>query len=590
MASTLSVGIDISSKSTRVAVLERKIKFEALFMTFPTPVKLVSPKSQETCVDHEAVIKRIQEKVPALKLKKARIAMRLPPEHVHSMLVHLPVTSKNDANAPITMARPEIIPATEADHVFQSLYIGDTVIRNNPKSGFLVVRTRRTVVNKLVEVCRPLGLIPSVILPPGFASLGFVPEDQWKKQEDIAVVDIGLSTLHIVIGQNGVPAFTRGVQYGLQDIYDDLALKLDVKPDKLADVIRQHGVPKVDFDLSNKVALSEEIMRQKYEAMQASDKKDDFTVNLLELRMHWQPHLERIVQEVRRSLIYYKEQSGGRKVWRIYFSGEGAELLNMLSAIEGQLGGETRIFDAAACDKSFMSAFTAPQGLPGIGYFDVLALAFSLNGARRFRKVHLNFLPVEVRKREAVKMLDTAGFYTLITLSLIVVALVFLLIARNRNVGSVLVKTEHELKGVSEKKGALSRYAESEAQVNRRKEMMQAQTSKRNDYVRFLAKIGDAVPRDVVLKNVEFIDGKVKIQGTIKKDYEAASRILAAFRQNLEKLGFLDQLSVPPLPLERIEYSSGAEIPEDEITQEVPREFTIAAELLNYEAARENRQ
>jgi hypothetical protein len=42
--------------------------------------------------------------------------------------------------------------------------------------------------------------------------------------------------------------------------------------------------------------------------------------------------------------------------------------------------------------------------------------------------------------------------------------------------------------------------------------------------------------------------------------------------------------------LERIEYSSGAEIPEDEITQEVPREFTIAAELLNYEAARENRQ
>jgi hypothetical protein len=52
----------------------------------------------------------------------------------HSMLVHLPVASKNDVNAPITMARPEIIPATEADHVFQSLYIGDTVIRNNPKS------------------------------------------------------------------------------------------------------------------------------------------------------------------------------------------------------------------------------------------------------------------------------------------------------------------------------------------------------------------------------------------------------------------------------------------------------------------------
>ncbi len=588
MASNIVVGIDVSARSTRIAVLERKIKFEALFMTFPTPVKLVSSKSPETCVDHEAIIKRIQEKVPAAKLKKARIAMRLPPEQVHSMLVHLPVASKNDVNAPITMARPEIIPATEADHVFQSLYIGDTVIRNNPKSGFLVVRTSRTAVNNLVDVCRPLGLIPSVILPPGFASLGFVPEDQWKKQEDIAVVDIGLSSVHIVIGQNGVPAFTRGVQFGLQDIYEDLALKLDVKLDKLAEVIRQHGVPKVDFDLSNKVALSEEIMRQKYEATQAAGKKDEFTVNLLELRMHWQPHLERIVQEVRRSLIYYKEQSGGRKVWRIYFAGEGAELLNLLAALEGQLGGETRILDAAACDKLFMSAFTAPQGLPGIGYFDVLALAFSLNGGRQFKKGHLNFLPGEIKKQETVKLLDTAGLYTLIMLSLIVVALVSLLIVRNRDVGSVLVKTENELKGVSEKKGALSQYAESEAQVNRRKDMMQAQTSRRNDYVRFLAKIGGMVPRDVVLKNVEFLGGKVKIQGTIKKDYETASRILAAFQRNLEKLEFFDKLSVPPLPLERIEYSSGMEIPEDEITMEVPREFTVSAELLNYEVAREN--
>jgi Tfp pilus assembly PilM family ATPase len=223
-----------------------------------------------------------------------------------------------------------------------------------------------------------------VILPPGFASLGFVPEDQWKKQEDIAVVDIGLSSVHIVIGQNGVPAFTRGAVRPAGYIRG-LALKLDVKLDKLAEVIRQHGVPKVDFDLSNKVALSEEIMRQKYEATQAAGKKDEFTVNLLELRMHWQPHLERIVQEVRRSLIYYKEQSGGRKVWRIYFAGEGAELLNLLAALEGQLGGETGSstpLRATNCScRRLRSA-----GLPGIGYFDVLALAFSLNGAGSSRR------------------------------------------------------------------------------------------------------------------------------------------------------------------------------------------------------------
>jgi hypothetical protein len=54
-------------------------------------------------------------------------------------------------------------------------------------------------------------------------------------------------------------------------------------------------------------------------------------------------------------------------------------------------------------------------------------------------------------------------------------------------VGSVLVKTENELKGVSEKKGALSQYAE----VKRSKPPQRYDAGaniQRNDYVRFLAK------------------------------------------------------------------------------------------------------
>jgi hypothetical protein len=55
----------------------------------------------------------------------------------------------------------------------------------------------------------------------------------------------------------------------------------------------------------------------------------------------------------------------------------------------------------------------------------------------------------------------------------------------------------------------------------------------------------------------------------------------------LEKLEFFDKL-----PFRRCLWSGssivGMEIPEDEITMEVPREFTVSAELLNYEVAREN--
>ena len=38
--------------------------------------------------------------------------------------------------------------------------------------------------------------------------------------------------------------------------------------------------------------------------------------------MFWQAHIERIINELRRSFIYYKEQSGGRSIEGIYFPGE----------------------------------------------------------------------------------------------------------------------------------------------------------------------------------------------------------------------------------------------------------------------------
>ena len=92
------------------------------------------------------------------------------------------------------------------------------------------------------------------------------------EDKDVLFVDIGTSSLGIHICREGHLAVTRNIAYGLNDIIRDLSRQFNISDEEAETAVREYGVSQTILDIKDKVAVAEEIMRQKYEAGNADDK------------------------------------------------------------------------------------------------------------------------------------------------------------------------------------------------------------------------------------------------------------------------------------------------------------------------------
>ena len=200
----------------------------------------------------------------------------------------------------------------------------------------MVIRTDKDYIRNLLNLLREAGITPAFITPGSCSVPNIIPKNLLAKDEDALFVDIGAASLSMHICKEGRLAVTRDITYGINDIIQDLSQQLNLSRQIIENAVREHGVPQASLDIKDKVAAAEEVMRQKYAAGNSSLEAG---VNLLELRILWQTHIDRIVQELRRSFIYYKEQSGGRKIEYIYFLGGGSRIKNLVDTVSGSIGG-----------------------------------------------------------------------------------------------------------------------------------------------------------------------------------------------------------------------------------------------------------
>src|SRR3989338_7946892 len=102
----------------------------------------------------------------------------------------------------------------------------------------------------------------------------------------MAFIDLGAGNLNISICRSGRLVLTRSLGYSLKDIATDIGGQLGITKDEAESIIMEEGIPLVDFDPKNKVAIADEIMRQKYDPGRVSSGKAH-EINPLELRMLW---------------------------------------------------------------------------------------------------------------------------------------------------------------------------------------------------------------------------------------------------------------------------------------------------------------
>ena len=314
-------------------------------------------------------------------------------------------------------------------------------------------------------------------------------------------------------------------------------------------------------------------MRQKYEINQyVSSGQEKPQVNLLELRLLFQPHIERIIHELRRSLAYYKEQSGGRRVENFFFSNAGAQQKNFLSVFSEQIGGKCQILlpfkniELVAGERIFKDELSQTPVFAGAA-----GLALAVSAAQLTKTI--NFPPEELKRKKAKRFQ-----LTVLTIFGIFLMAVFILgwlnaLYKRYSLKAALSKTDFEMELITQKTIGMEDLKQREQEIRQRSSQIAKAANEVLNFRFPLRELFRLTPDEIYWIKVSIIENKesknngsyiITLVARVFANYEYASHLIQVFQDRLVSSRYFRQIDILPLKLEEI---SADEVVVDEDTQ-----------------------
>lgn len=591
------LGIDIGTCYTKVVELERKPNFKLInYFIFKTPFLRDDPYR----LDNALFWQEITRHIPQEKIRGSAVGINLPSSTVTAMTIVIPRVTKKEINIITqTEARRKMIPASGPQHIFESSLVGNRIVAKIPRIEALVARSENTYVQALLELFKPIHSYPKLITLSSAAFYTLLPNEIVSRKEvDTALIDIGLHSISTSILKEGRLAFFRNTSFGLKDIFSDMAKNLSLTEDEVEKIIQEKGVPETTLDLKNKVGVAEEIMRQKYEAsLKAAENNQKEQINLLELRVLWQAHLERIVQELRRSFMYYKEQSEGRRVEYIYYLGGGAQIKNLVNTTVTQIGGQWHIaypFKGLPSARAILEEENATTI-----YANAASLALAT--AQKDTGIEIiNFLPRELKIKEDIAK---RSFFIFIAKYMVIAAAslaALISFIGNQQLRLKVQTTAAKLIELNDISSALKDLNLRQKKIEQNTALLEEAAKKRQGFAAALVALANAIPQEVLLTQVSISKAvsslnpsqegtpspietyRITIKAEAFADYETATAITGTLRAHLEKTSYFQAIEISPLTLETITPQKAAAVSSEvRLTQAQTRSFTITAEIVS---------
>lgn len=560
------IGIEIGMRNTKIVELEVGEKKTALSAcgVFRTPY-MAGVQRQ---IDVTAFWGEAAKIVPLARFHKAGVAVDIPSQNVAMLTVALPKMKIAELSAAaIVEAKRKIIPISSPEHLFETSVGG---VDTKKRIEVLVARTEKSQVQRILDLFKGISvhLHPELITPTGCALSRRIPKEYLRKEEDSAFIDIGLGSINFSVFKEGRLVLNRNISYGLGDIVRNFSEQLGLSEEKSLEIVREKGVPETTVDLKDKVALAEEIMRQKYEASLSGAGAGE--VNLLELRALWQTHIERLIQEFRRSFSYYKDFSEGRRIEFIYFLGGGSGIKNLVATLSKMIGGKCcaiKPFEGLEVAEGKFS----PETLADPSFVSAADLAFCASVHSPGQRM-VNFLPRELKRKKLValrRMVIVAVELFCVLVVGIWAASVFHL---NRNLAFSLSRTVGELRKSETVVSKLRNLSIMEERGNALSSQFERLRGERTRFAAPLRELTRMLPPEVVLTRLSVQQGgdpagnrrdmkdryTISVEGIINADYETAVEFLEAFKEKLAGARYFSgEVDIPSIRVEQIAVKPG---------------------------------
>lgn len=227
--------------------------------------------------------------------------------------VKLPKMNKKELRSALEFEAERYIPFE-----LNQVYLDFDIIRADVAKKFtevVLVVAKTDAVDELITECKMAALQPTLIDVDCFACYNaFLAAYPHEVDKPIALVNIGAKLTNLLILSQGLPAFTRDIYFGGDDVAANLSKKLDI-PVEVADALQ--------CNLQNAQI-------------------DNIKVIIREI-------LSYLVNEMKLSLDYFESQFQKQKVEAIYLIGGASQLDGLVDIFNETLGVPTQHFDPLRC-------------------------------------------------------------------------------------------------------------------------------------------------------------------------------------------------------------------------------------------------
>ena len=312
-----TIGLDIGSHSIKLVGL--KMTSKGPFLTC-LGMKEIPPGTDKEDVDKLSQILKALFKEAGLETKKVRLTVS--GSGVQIKRISIPSLPKAELKEAVRWEIKDHLPFPVETAQIDFHILNEYVEDNIKKLDLIVVACPKQLIDRTLSIAEGAGLQPTHLDATPFALWNtLLAWDQLKKEETVALIDLGAEKTGICLFKDGVLQFSREVTPGGADITR-----------AVMEGIGSSGEAQPIYERSEKIKQEIGIPSEP-----SREGMSDKSASLSKLSFLVRPVLERLAAEIGRSLDYYRSQFNEERIDRILLTGGGANLKNIVSYLANEL-------------------------------------------------------------------------------------------------------------------------------------------------------------------------------------------------------------------------------------------------------------
>ncbi|MDL1970561.1 MAG: pilus assembly protein PilM [Candidatus Desulfofervidaceae bacterium] len=203
------VGVDLGYHTIKVLRFKNKQLELADFGTYVLPEEAITEPDKRD----EYLISALGILVDQLQLKQKEVAVCLPSKYVIMKKIELPPMKESELVSALFTEAEQYIPY-DLKEVNLSYQVLMKQGEEKEKIQILIAAAKKDVIEKHVNLLKEAGLIPYVMDVENLALANAYEVCYGKTETPIALVDIGASSIKILVLMDSIPVFSREVSTG----------------------------------------------------------------------------------------------------------------------------------------------------------------------------------------------------------------------------------------------------------------------------------------------------------------------------------------------------------------------------------------